>query len=116
MTQAELEQIAREVRAKGLHSSWNELIEFSNVGADIDISCIEVPPKLIECGYNIEKYTQMFLTTSYIVTAPSKKTHEIVNTFQEYGMNAHVIGKIINDQKLLRINNGGIKSIDVMRY
>ena len=30
MTQAELEQIAREVRAKGLHSSWSELIEFSD--------------------------------------------------------------------------------------
>ena len=30
MTQAELEQIARQVRAKGLYSSWNELMEFSD--------------------------------------------------------------------------------------
>jgi hypothetical protein len=30
VTQAELEQIAREVRARGLHSSWSELIEFSD--------------------------------------------------------------------------------------
>ena len=30
MTRAELEQIARQVRVKGLHSSWNELIEFSD--------------------------------------------------------------------------------------
>ena len=39
MTQAELEQIAREVRAKGLHSSWNELIEFSDgvVGGLVDV-------------------------------------------------------------------------------
>ena len=29
MTQAELEQIATKIRATGLHSSWNELIEFS---------------------------------------------------------------------------------------
>ena len=29
MTQAELEQIATKMRATGLHSSWNELIEFS---------------------------------------------------------------------------------------
>jgi hypothetical protein len=30
MTQAELEQIASQVRAKGLHSSWSDLIEFSS--------------------------------------------------------------------------------------
>ena len=38
MTQAELEQIAREMRAKGLHSSWNELLEFSEsvVGSLVD--------------------------------------------------------------------------------
>ena len=29
MTQAELEQIAKEMRAKGLHLSWNELLLFS---------------------------------------------------------------------------------------
>jgi hypothetical protein len=38
MTQVELEQIAREVRARGLHSSWNELLEFSEsvVGSLVD--------------------------------------------------------------------------------
>jgi hypothetical protein len=29
MTQAELDSIARKIRAKGLHSSWDELLEFS---------------------------------------------------------------------------------------
>ena len=38
MTRAELEQIAKEVRARGLHSSWNELLEFSEsvVGSLVD--------------------------------------------------------------------------------
>jgi len=38
LNQAELEQIAREMRAKGLHSSWNELLEFSEsvVGSLVD--------------------------------------------------------------------------------
>lgn len=38
MTQAELEQIAREARARGLHSSWNELLKFaeSGVGSLVD--------------------------------------------------------------------------------
>ena len=30
MTTLEIEQIAAKIRATGLHSSWNELIEFSN--------------------------------------------------------------------------------------
>ncbi len=38
MTQAELEQIATNFRAKGLHLSWAELIKFSNdaVGGLVD--------------------------------------------------------------------------------
>ena len=38
MTQAELEQIARELRLRGLHSSWDELLEFSKsvVGSLVD--------------------------------------------------------------------------------
>jgi hypothetical protein len=38
MTQAELEQIARDMRARGLHSSWNELLIFSEsvVGGLVD--------------------------------------------------------------------------------
>ena len=30
MTQGELESIAREMRTRGLHSSWEELLAFSN--------------------------------------------------------------------------------------
>lgn len=29
LTQTDLEQLARQMRARGLHSSWNELLEFS---------------------------------------------------------------------------------------
>lgn len=38
MTQAEMEQIARQVRARGLHLSWNDLLLFSEsvVGSLVD--------------------------------------------------------------------------------
>jgi hypothetical protein len=38
VTQAELELVAREIRARGLHSSWEELLTFSKdtVGSLVD--------------------------------------------------------------------------------
>jgi len=38
MTQAELELVAREIRARGLHSSWGELLTFSKdvIGSLVD--------------------------------------------------------------------------------
>jgi len=38
MTQKDLEQVATQMRARGLHSSWNELLEFSEsvVGSLVD--------------------------------------------------------------------------------
>lgn len=116
LAQKHLVNSSKDISNGGIFGSIFQLIEFSNVGADIDISRIEIPPKLIENGYNLELYIQMFLTTSYILTAPKDNRSEIIKIFQEHGINANVIGKIINDQKLLRINNGGIESIDVMRY
>jgi hypothetical protein len=39
MKQAELELVAREIRARGLHSSWDELLTFSEgvVGSLVDV-------------------------------------------------------------------------------
>ena len=39
LNQADLEQLARQMRARGLHSSWNELLEFSEsvVGSLVDV-------------------------------------------------------------------------------
>jgi selenophosphate synthetase-related protein len=58
----------------------------------------------------------MYLTTSFLLTAPKENCKEIIATFQEYGLNADIIGNIIKDPNLLRINNGTETSIEVLRF
>ncbi|MFX1478884.1 MAG: AIR synthase related protein [Promethearchaeota archaeon] len=107
---------SKDVSNGGIFGTILQMIKYSNVGADINIRKIEIPPNLKDAGYDIENYIQMYLTTSFVLTAPENKCEEIIRTFQEFGLNADVIGKIINDQNLLRINDDNKESTDVIRF
>lgn len=106
---------SKDVSNGGIFGTILQLIKYSKVGADVNINRIEIPPNLINEGYDIETYIKMYLTTSFVLTAPNSNCKEIVDIFQEFGLNANVVGKIINDQNLLRINNG-TESLDVIRF
>ena len=106
---------SKDVSNGGIFGTILQLIKYSKVGADVNINRIEIPPNLINEGYDLETYIKMYLTTSFVLTAPNSNCKEIVDVFQEFGLNANVVGKIINDQNLLRINNG-TESLDVIRF
>lgn len=91
---------AKDISEGGLFGTLSQLIKYSEVGAEIDINKIAVPPKLEDLGYDLGHYVQMFLTTSYILTAPEKNTNEIIKIFDHYKMTANVIGRINNTQSL----------------
>ncbi|MFW9895411.1 MAG: AIR synthase related protein [Candidatus Thorarchaeota archaeon] len=106
---------SKDVSNGGIFGTILQLIKYSKIGADVNINKITIPPKLINEGYDLETYLQMYLTTSFVLTAPNSNYKKIIEIFQEFEMNANVIGKIINDQNLLRINNGS-EALDVIRF
>jgi selenophosphate synthetase-related protein len=106
---------SKDVSNGGIFGTILQLIKYSKVGANININKIIIPSILTEKGYDLETYLKMYLTTSFVLTAPNSNCKEIIDIFQKYEMNANVIGKIINDQNLLRINNG-TESLDVIRF
>jgi selenophosphate synthetase-related protein len=110
-----LSNASKDVSNGGIFGTILQMIKYSNVGANVNINNIEIPPPLMKAGYNLETYIQMYLTTSYVLTAPKVNCNEMIKTFQDFGLTANVIGRIINDQNLLRINDGK-ESIDVLRF
>jgi len=116
IAQKHIANASKDISNGGIFGTLIQMINYSNVGADVNITKIKIPPKLIDKGYDLETYIQMYLTTSFILTAPEVNCKEIVETFQEYGLNANIIGNIIKDPNLLRINNGKEESIDVIRF
>ena len=91
---------SKDVSNGGIFGTILQLIKYSNVGADINVEKIVVPPKLVEKGYQLETYVQMFLTTSYILTAPEETSQEVIKTFNKHDMSATVIGRIRNESEL----------------
>jgi len=106
---------SKDISNGGIFGTVLQLIKYSGVGANININKIILPPKLIEHGYDLETYSKMFLTTSYLLTAEKENCKKIIEIFNTYGMKAQVIGKIIKDTNLLRINNGK-ESLDVLKF
>ncbi len=91
---------SKDVSNGGIFGTILQLLKYSNVGADINVEKIVVPPKLVEKGYQLETYVQMFLTTSYILTAPEETSQEVIKTFNKHDMSAAVIGRIRNESDL----------------
>jgi selenophosphate synthetase-related protein len=115
IAQKHLATASKDVSNGGIFGTLLQLINYSNVGADINIKKIVIPPILNESNYTLEVYIQMYLTTSFILTAPDGNCEKIIEVFDEYGISANVIGKIIKDRHLLKINDGK-ESLDVIKF
>jgi len=91
---------AKDISNGGIFGTILQLINYSKVGADINIEKIVIPPILMEKDYNLETFIQMYLTTSYILTAPKETSQDVVKIFNDHDMSAAVIGKIRNEPEL----------------
>ncbi|MHA1534200.1 MAG: AIR synthase-related protein [Promethearchaeota archaeon] len=96
---------AKDISNGGIFGTILQLINYSKVGADISVDKIEIPPLLKKSKYTLETYIQMYLTTSYILTAQQEYREEIIKNFNNHGLTASVIGEIIN-KNVLKINDG----------
>ncbi|MFX1337027.1 MAG: AIR synthase related protein [Promethearchaeota archaeon] len=117
IAQSHLAHSSKDISNSGIFGTILQLIQYSGVGANININKIVIPPILKELDYTIEIYTKMYLTTSFILTAPEKNCEKILEIFKDYGLNASIIGKIIKNKNLLRLNEGNEnKSVDVIKF
>jgi len=91
---------AKDISNGGIFGTILQLINYSKVGAEINIEKIVIPPILIEKTYNLETFIQMYLTTSYILTAPEETSQDVIKIFNNHGMSAAVIGRIRNESEL----------------
>jgi selenophosphate synthetase-related protein len=105
---------SKDVSNGGIFGTILQLIKYSNVGVEINIEKIVIPPTLIEKAYNLETYVQMYLTTSYILTTPEETSEEVIKVFSDHDMSAVVIGRIIKKTEL-NINDGK-DSIKVIEF
>lgn len=106
---------SKDISNGGIFGSIFQLIKYSNVGADININKIIIPPILSDVGYDLISYSKMYLTTSFILAAPDHNCKRMIEIFKTHGLTAKVIGKIINEPHLLRLNNEK-KSVNVMKF
>ena len=91
---------AKDISNGGIFGTILQLINYSKVGADINIEKIVIPPTLIKKSYGLETYIQMYLTTSYILTTPKETSQAVLKIFNDHNMSAAVIGRIKHEPEL----------------
>lgn len=99
-----LANASKDISNGGIFGTILQLSNYSNVGADVNVNKIIIPPQLKGLNYSLEMYIKMYLTTSFILTASDNNSESIIKVFKKYGLEANVIGKIIK-QKILKIND-----------
>lgn len=109
-----LANASKDISNGGIFGTILQLSNYSNVGADVNVNKIIIPPQLKGLNYTLEMYINMYLTTSFILTASDNNSESIIKVFKKYGLEANVIGKIIK-QKILKINDGK-DIVDVIKF
>ena len=109
-----LANASKDVSNGGIFGTLLQLTKYSNVGANVNVNKIIIPPVLTELNYTLEMYFKMYLTTSFILTAPDENCKDIINIFKKHKIESKVIGKIIK-QKILTINDGK-ENIEVIKF
>lgn len=115
IARSHLAHASKDISNGGIFGTLLQMIQYSKVGADVNINLIDIPPVLLKEKCDLDLYIQKYLTTSFILTTSPENSNQLIEIFQEYGLKANIIGKIIKDPNLLRINNGK-DSIDVIRF
>ena len=110
----QLANASKDISNGGIFGTILQLINYSKVGANVNINNIRIPPILTKLNYTLEMYIKMYLTTSFILTASDENYQSIIKIFKNYGLEACVIGKIIK-QKSLKINDGK-EIVDVITF
>ena len=109
-----LANASKDVSNGGIFGTLLQLTNYSNVGADVNVNKIVIPPILKELNYTLEMYIRMYLTTAFILTAPDQNCKDIINIFKKHKIESKVIGKIIK-QRVLKINDGK-ETIEVIKF
>ncbi|MFX1398664.1 MAG: AIR synthase related protein [Promethearchaeota archaeon] len=105
---------SKDISNGGIFGTIIQLARYSNLGADICVSDITIPRALKDLDYTLSKYIKMYLTTSFILTAPENNYEQIIKIFKDSGMHANSIGSITKE-KVLKINNGK-DSLNVIKF
>ena len=105
---------AKDISNGGIFGTLLQLIRYSGVGANINIDNLEIPPKLLEANYDLEIYSKMYLTSSFILSSKMNKCKEIIEIFKKHQLNATIVGEIIGDT-VLKISDSQ-KSLDVIKF
>jgi hypothetical protein len=115
IAEQKLATASKDISNGGLFGSIFQLIKYSQVGANINTNKIIIPPRLKEADYDLIMYSKMYLTTSFILTAPDNNCKQMIEIFSKHGLKAKVIGRVIKEKNLLRLNDGK-NSVDVMKF
>jgi len=105
---------SKDLSNAGIFGTIMQLVNYSKVGALVNVNKIKIPPALKQAGYTLETFIQMFLTTSYILTAQQEHCEEIIKIFKKRGLEATIIGEIITEN-VLKISDGK-DSFDILNF
>ena len=87
---------AKDVSNGGIVTSLGMLLEASGRGAVIKLESVVYPEKI----FTLSDWLLTFPSYGFVLTAPNRKSREIVRMFDRRGISAAVIGRVLKEKRL----------------
>jgi hypothetical protein len=114
IAQLHIVNASKDISNGGIFGSILQMSKYSNVGADINLNSIIMPPELKGRNTSLLNYSKMYLTTSFILSVPLMNCDKVIDVFRSHGIDAMIIGNIIKPL-MLKIRDQD-SSIEVIKY
>ncbi len=96
----QLANASKDISNGGIFGTLILMLQYSRVGANINIEKIKIPKILQELNYSHLNFSKMYLTTAFILSIPPQNVKKVLDLCKDYDMTGFEIGKIINENNI----------------
>ncbi len=95
-----LAHASKDISNGGIFGTLILMLQYSQVGAEINLELIKLPKLLVEMDYSELDFSKMFLTTAFLLAIPKKNCEKVSGLCKEHDMIGIQIGSITESKML----------------
>jgi selenophosphate synthetase-related protein len=92
---------SKDISNAGIFGTLLQMMELSNMGAEINLDHIKIPDSLKQKNYQLEEFIQMYLTSSFLISLNSDKSAIAERIVRDLNLQINIIGKVNSTKKII---------------
>lgn len=100
IAESHLANASKDISNSGLFGTLLLMASYSDIGAVVRLDKLRVPQLLMDQNYSIREFSQMYLTTAFILSVDEKNVDGVLEIADRTNMTAFIIGSVTDSNEI----------------